>query len=115
MLKSGSTDLAVQTDTDPLSSAGKSTLAAVEAVDAPWPVQFGGPTAINKDSLSALGNALPIALALIAIATFIVLFLFTGSIVLPLKALVLNTLSLSATFGAMVWVFQEGHFGSLFG
>ena len=42
------------------------------------------------------------------------LFLFTGSVVLPLKALVLNTLSLSATFGAMVWVFQEGHFGSLF-
>jgi RND superfamily putative drug exporter len=114
MLKGGSTYLAVQTDTDPLSSAGKSTLAAVEAVDAPWPVQFGGPTAINKDSLSALGNALPIALALIAIATFIVLFLFTGSIVLPLKALVLNTLSLSATFGAMVWVFQEGHFGSIY-
>ncbi len=51
---------------------------------------------------------------LIALATFIVLFLFTGSVVLPLKALVLNTLSLSATFGAMVWIFQEGHFGSLF-
>ena len=60
------------------------------------------------------GSALPWALVLIALATFVVLFLFTGSVVLPLKALVLNTLSLSATFGAMVWVFQEGHFGSLF-
>jgi putative drug exporter of the RND superfamily len=57
---------------------------------------------------------MPYALVLIALATFIVLFLFTGSVVLPLKALVLNTLSLSATFGAMVFVFQEGHFGSLF-
>ncbi len=57
---------------------------------------------------------MPYAIALIALATFIVLFLFTGSVVLPIKALVLNTLSLSATFGAMVWVFQEGHFGSIF-
>jgi putative drug exporter of the RND superfamily len=114
MLKDGSTYLTVRTDTDPLSSAGRSTLAAVDAVDAPWQVQFGGPTAVNKDSLAALGSAMPIALALIAIATFIILFLFTGSLVLPLKALVLNTLSLSATFGAMVWIFQEGHFGALF-
>jgi RND superfamily putative drug exporter len=42
-----------------------------------------------------------------------VLFLFTGSVVVPLKALVLNTLSLSATFGAMVWVFQDGHLSSV--
>jgi putative drug exporter of the RND superfamily len=77
-------------------------------------VQFTGQTAINNDSLHALGAAMPYAIGLIALATFVVLFLFTGSIVLPIKALVLNTLSLSATFGAMVWVFQEGHFGWLF-
>jgi RND superfamily putative drug exporter len=58
---------------------------------------------------------MPYALGLIALATFVILFLFTGSVVLPLKALILNTLSLSATFGAMVWVFQYGHFASLFG
>ncbi len=52
-------------------------------------------------------------LAIIAIATFVLLFLFTGSVVLPLKALVLNILSLSATFGAMVWFFQEGHLDGL--
>jgi RND superfamily putative drug exporter len=44
-----------------------------------------------------------------------VLFLFTGSVVVPLKALVLNTLSLTATFGAMEWVFQEGHLSGLLG
>ena len=77
-------------------------------------MQFTGPTAENGDSIAALGRALPYALALIAVATFLILFLFTGSIVLPIKALILNTLSLSATFGAMVWVFQEGHLSFLF-
>ena len=107
--------LSVHTVADPQSDAAKSVLSGVEQVAQPWPVEIGGQTAVNHDSLAALGAALPYALVLIALATFIVLFLFTGSVVLPLKALVLNTLSLSATFGAMVFVFQEGHLGSLFG
>jgi RND superfamily putative drug exporter len=109
------TYLTVRTAADPTSTAAKNLLQAVEGVRTPWPVEVGGQIAVNRDSLRALGRALPYALMLIALATFVVLFLFTGSVVLPLKALVLNTLSLSATFGAMVWVFQEGHFGSLFG
>jgi RND superfamily putative drug exporter len=114
-MRSGTiTYLDVHSDADAQSPPAKHLLSRVEAVHSPWPVRFTGPTAVNKDSLAALGRALPWALGLIALATFIVLFLFTGSVVLPLKALVLNTLSLSATFGAMVWVFQEGHFGSLF-
>ena len=52
-------------------------------------------------------------LALIGVITFVLLFLLTGSLVLPLKAIVLNVLSLSAAFGALVWVFQEGHLGAL--
>jgi putative drug exporter of the RND superfamily len=114
MIKAQTTYLNVHTNADPQTPAGKKALAAVEDVRAPWPVQYTGQTAINNDSLHALGAAMPYAIGLIALATFIVLFLFTGSVVLPLKALVLNTLSLSATFGAMVWVFQEGHFGWLF-
>ena len=47
--------------------------------------------------------------AIIAVITFVLLFLMFGSVVVPLKALVLNVLSLTATFGAMVWVFQDGH------
>jgi putative drug exporter of the RND superfamily len=114
MIKGDITYVDIHSDADPQTPAGKQTLAAVEDVPAPWPVQFTGQTAINNDSLHALGAAMPYAIGLIALATFVVLFLFTGSIVLPIKALVLNTLSLSATFGAMVWVFQEGHFGWLF-
>ncbi|MDP9117842.1 MAG: MMPL family transporter [Actinomycetota bacterium] len=114
MTSGRATYLDLQTGADVQSSAAKQTLRQLRAVPAPWPVQFTGQTAINQDSLRALAATMPIAIALIALATFVVLFLFTGSLILPIKALVLNTLSLSATFGAMVWVFQEGHFGSLF-
>src|SRR5262249_54251238 len=58
---------------------------------------------------------LPYALLLIALATFALLFLMTGSVLIPVKALVMNTLSLGATFGALVWVFQDGHLASLLG
>jgi RND superfamily putative drug exporter len=56
---------------------------------------------------------MPLVLALIGLITFVLLFLLTGSLVLPLKALVLNVLSLSAAFGALVWIFQDGHLGAL--
>jgi RND superfamily putative drug exporter len=52
----------------------------------------------------------PLAIGLVAFATFVLLFLMTGSLLIPLKALLLNVLSLTATFGATVWIFQEGHF-----
>ncbi len=114
MTRGGSTYLVVHTGTDPQSGTAKALLSKVEATPAPWPTLVGGETADNKDSLDALAGALPYALVWIAVALFTVLFLFTGSIVLPLKALVLNTLSLSATFGAMVWIFQEGHLSGLY-
>ena len=60
-------------------------------------------------------SRVPWALAVIILATFVVLFLMTGSIVIPIKALVLNTLSLGASFGALVWVFQDGHLAGLIG
>jgi putative drug exporter of the RND superfamily len=53
--------------------------------------------------------------ALIALSTFVVLFLFTGSVVLPLKAVLINTFSLTAMFGMMVWIFQDGHLSNLLG
>ena len=114
MISGHATYLNLQTGADAQSGQAKTVLSDLRRVHAPWPVQFTGQTAINQDSLHALAVTMPIALILIVLATFIVLFLFTGSLVLPIKALVLNTLSLSATFGAMVWVFQEGHLGWLF-
>jgi RND superfamily putative drug exporter len=65
------------------------------------------------DSKASLFGRLPLAGGLIALVTITVLFLMTGSVLVPFKALVLNLLSLTATFGAMVWIFQEGHLSHL--
>jgi RND superfamily putative drug exporter len=109
MSADGSSYLVLATSSDPQSAAAKQALSAAEAVPAPFPVWFGGQAAEDRDSLHAISAPLPYVIGLIALATFVLLFLFTGSIVMPVKALVLNTLSLTATFGAMVWIFQEGH------
>ncbi|HWU32403.1 MAG TPA: MMPL family transporter [Marmoricola sp.] len=105
----------VSSNVDPFSSQGKALVDHLRAAPAPWHVLWTGWAAFNVDAMSALANTLPLALGLIALSTWIVLFLFTGSIVIPFKALVLNMLSLSATFGAMVWVFQDGHLSSIIG
>ncbi len=77
------------------------------------PVQMAGLAQINHDSVKALVTRLPLVLGLIAVISFVLLFLLTGSVVLPLKALVLNVLSLTAAFGALAWIFQDGHLGAL--
>ncbi|UMB72431.1 MMPL family transporter [Mycobacterium paraterrae] len=74
---------------------------------------FTGADQLNRDSVDQIVHRLPVVLLLVAATTFVLVFLLTGSLVLPLEALVLNTLSLSATLGALVWVFQEGHLGGL--
>jgi RND superfamily putative drug exporter len=76
-------------------------------------VQLTGRAAINRDSAEAVTSRLPLVLSVIAVITFGLLFLLTGSVVMPLKALVLNVLSLTAAFGALVWIFQDGHLGAL--
>ena len=78
-------------------------------------VKVGGSAAQRVDTNTAIYSRLPLALAIIATTTFILLFLMFGSVVVPAKALVLNVLSLTATFGAMVWIFQEGHLSGLLG
>jgi RND superfamily putative drug exporter len=88
---------------------------ALRAVPGPGHVLVGGAAAQLTDTEAALGHKLPLALGMVLLATFVLLFLFTGSVVIPAKALVLNVLSLSATFGLMVWVFQEGHLTGLIG
>jgi uncharacterized membrane protein YdfJ with MMPL/SSD domain len=65
------------------------------------------------DLFSNLRAPLPFTLLVIALAIFVLLFLMTGSVIMPLKAIGLNILSLSATFGALVWIFQDGHFEQL--
>jgi RND superfamily putative drug exporter len=72
-------------------------------------VVVGGPSAQLVDTKAAIVGRLPVALLLVGATTFVVLFLMVGSLLVPVKALALNVLSLSATFGGVVWVFQDGH------
>jgi RND superfamily putative drug exporter len=76
-------------------------------------VEMTGTAQINHDSVEGITTRLPLVLGLIAVITFALLFLLTGSVVLPLTALVCNVLSLTAAFGALVWIFQDGHLGAL--
>jgi RND superfamily putative drug exporter len=81
----------------------------IRTMDAPFEVQVTGASAALVDGKSVVLSRFPFALALIGLVTFVTLFLLFGSVLVPIKAVVLNLLSLTATFGAMVWVFQEGH------
>src|SRR5712691_1434175 len=76
-------------------------------------VLVGGTTAGLVDELASLGATLPWMALLVGVSTFVLLFLAFGSVVLPLKAIVMNVLSLSATFGVVVWIFQWGHLSAL--
>ncbi|WP_240504939.1 MMPL family transporter [Nocardia mangyaensis] len=87
----------------------------VRAVDVPSELLVGGIAAANADSLTAISDALPWALGFVIILMLIVLFLLTGSVVLPVLAVILSALSLTATFGALVWIFQDGHLSGLLG
>jgi putative drug exporter of the RND superfamily len=99
----------VGTAVDPYSDEGDRLLDDLRDVTSPGEALFAGAGAENQDALESLGGSLPYAIALIGVAMFVLLFLLTGSVVLPIKALVMNTLSLTAAVGVMVWVFQEGH------
>jgi putative drug exporter of the RND superfamily len=73
-----------------------------------------GTTSFNVDMLEAISGTLPYTLGFVFIVTYLVLCLLLGSIVLPLKAIIANLLSLTAAFGALVWIFQEGNLSGLF-
>src|SRR5215472_8499057 len=97
------------------SVAARNLVTAVRAVPAPpgAHVYIGGATAEVVDELSSLGSVLPWMALMVVLTTFVLLFLAFGSVVLPVKAIVMNALSLAATFGAIVWIFQEGHLSGL--
>jgi len=98
-----------------ISPEAEQLVADIRAADAPFDPLVGGPSAGLVDSKDTLFGLLPLAIGLIAVATFALLFLSFGSLLVPAKALVLNVLSLTAMFGAMVWVFQDGNLSGLLG
>jgi len=84
-------------------------------IDAPQGTLVGGAAADYTDSQDAISNTLPWALGWIAISVLILLFVFTGSIILPIKAVLLNVMSLTATLGVLTWVFVDGNLQWLVG
>jgi RND superfamily putative drug exporter len=102
---------------DPTSSAAADLVREARAVPAPTGTTslIGGTAATLGDQKHSIGSSLPWAIAILVIASFLMLFLFTGSLLIPLKALVLNARTLFAVVGAMIWVFQGGHLASLLG
>jgi uncharacterized membrane protein YdfJ with MMPL/SSD domain len=92
-----------------LSDEAQRTVRAVRDVPAPFPVLVGGVTAELIDQKASLAAHLPAAVAIIAGATLVILFLMTGSVVLAAKAVVMNALTLGATLGILTLIFQDGH------
>ena len=111
----GSAFLTVDSSAPLFSDQSEAQLDRLHAIPGPAgrPVELTGIAQTNRDSVNAIADRLPLVLGLIAVIMFVLLFLLTGSIVMPLKALVLNILSLTAAFGALVWIFQDGHLGAL--
>ncbi|HYK32052.1 MAG TPA: MMPL family transporter [Streptosporangiaceae bacterium] len=96
---------------DPMSGAARDIVRAARAIAPPAGARalVGGQTAQLADELSSLSSVLPWMALVMAAATFLLLFLAFGSVVLPIKAILMNVLSLAATFGVVVWIFQMGH------
>ena len=107
--------LTVITGTDPRSTSAQQLVRTIRDTGAPAGVTVlvGGATAELVDTKHAIGVRLPIAAAWIVLTTFVVLFLFTGSVLQPVRSLLLNLLTLVATLGLMVWIFQDGHLSSV--
>ncbi len=99
----------------PLSGASQQLLHDVRALRPPVYLGVAGQTAAYVDLEHSLAAHIPAVLTVIVAATLIVLFLFTGSVVLPIKAVIMNALSLSAVFGILVLIFQDGRLEGLLG
>jgi RND superfamily putative drug exporter len=87
----------------------------LRATEAPFDTRVTGTAAVLVDSKDAIGERLPWAAVFITIVTLFLVFLLTGSVLIPVQAVLLNALSLTAMFGAVVWVFQDGHLSGLLG
>ncbi|MDQ1443308.1 MAG: putative drug exporter of the superfamily, partial [Acidimicrobiaceae bacterium] len=94
---------------DQLSTSGQHLIGQIRRIPAPFPFGVEGQGATLTDTKSAIFSRVPYAFGIIATVTFVLLFLIFNSLLVPIKAIALNLLSLTATFGAMVWIFQDGH------
>jgi RND superfamily putative drug exporter len=109
------TVLRVGIDQPAYSTAARHTVTAIRALHARVEMAVTGDTALLVDYQDMIIDRLPYAVVLMAAGTLVLLFLFTGSVLLPVKAVLTNVLSIGAGLGAVVWVFQQGHLAGWFG
>jgi RND superfamily putative drug exporter len=112
---SGNALIAVAPAQQPLGSATRTLVKDIRAIKTPYYVGVAGETASFVDLEHSLAVHIPLVLAIVICSTLIILFLMTGSVVLPVKAVLMNFLSLSAMLGILVWIFQDGHLQGLLG
>lgn len=105
--------VAIHTEGGAMDDAARDTSETLRTADAGFPTWTTGQAASLQDFTEAVADRAPWAALWIGGATFVLLFLLTGSVVIPLKALVLNVVSLGASLGILTWVFQDGHLESL--
>jgi uncharacterized membrane protein YdfJ with MMPL/SSD domain len=116
-LRSGDVVLSAVSDSPYISERSRETVKEVRALPQPGgsEVLVTGATAEFLDFQDSLEEHLPLAVAIIIVATLVILFVMTGSVVLPVKSLLMNVLNLSAVFGLLVLIFQDGRFEDLLG
>jgi RND superfamily putative drug exporter len=100
---------------DPFGEEARGLVSAIRGLDPRYPLEVAGPTAHFENQLGDISSRLPAALAVALAANLAVLFAATGSLVLPIKQFLMNALTVAATFGVLVWVFQEGHLTGVLG
>jgi RND superfamily putative drug exporter len=105
--------LYVVADSAPETPAAQGVVGALRALGkvGDGSILVGGQTANDVDTTGFIRSRTPRVVVFIIVATFVVLFALLGSVVLPLKAVLMNALSVSGSFGALVWIFQDGHLG----
>jgi len=113
--RGGTSLISVAYEGEPTSSDARDLVREIRGLDHSGTMLVGGRSAADVDQLEAFAERLPWMLLLIAVSTFVLLFLAFGSIVLPLKAIVMNIISIGASFGVVVWIFQDGHLADQLG
>ncbi|MBC7269330.1 MAG: MMPL family transporter [Streptomyces sp.] len=115
LVKGDSAYFTVQPAGEAVDEPAQRLVSDIRATDAPFDTSVTGTAAVLVDTKDAIGEQLPWAALFITVVTLILVFLLTGSVLIPLQAVLLNALSLTAMFGAVVWVFQDGHLSGLLG
>ncbi|MGW7819220.1 MMPL family transporter [Streptomyces puniciscabiei] len=115
LVKGDAAYFAVQPRGEAVDDPAQRLVGDLRALHAPFDAKVTGTAAVLVDTKHAIAQRLPWAAAFIAVVTLLLVFLLTGSVLIPVQAVVLNALSLTAMFGAVVWVFQDGHLSGALG